>query len=62
MIVKISSWDGKSMTTVKEQKVTTLDEIVNEMKWMNENDVHGSFDFISENEADEMFLEGLKHN
>lgn len=59
MIVKISSWDGKTMSTVKEQKVNTLDEIINAMKWMNENDIHGGFDFICENEADKMFLELL---
>lgn len=59
MIVKISSWDGKIMTTIKEQKVNTLEEIVNEMKWMNKNNIHGGFDFISENEVDKMFLELL---
>lgn len=62
MIVKISLGDGKTMSTVKEQKVATLDEIVNEIKWMNENGINGGFDFISENEADEMFLEMLKQN
>lgn len=43
MIVKISSWDGKMMHTVKEQKVNTLDEIISEIKWMNERDVHGMY-------------------
>lgn len=59
MIVRISSWDGKTMSTVKEQKVYMLNEIINEVKWMNENNIHGSFDLICESESDKMFLELL---
>lgn len=60
MVVRISSWDGKTMSVVKEKKVETLDEIITEMKWMNENDIHGGFDFICETEADKTFLELLR--
>ena len=53
MFMKISSWDGREMTCIKQVKIHDLIQIPNELEWIKNNNIYGNFELIAENDDEE---------